>query len=98
MKPPHGARLCQQCARRGALTDRLIRAIGSGRLLMMMRHFAGVLLFWLTIIGPATAADFVGIPRIVDGDTVQIDSAKIRLQGIDAPETDQICLDASRKR
>ena len=47
---------------------------------------------------PAVAADFVGIPRIVDGDTVQIDSAKIRLQGIDAPETDQICLDASRKR
>jgi len=47
---------------------------------------------------PAVAADFIGVPRIVDGDTVQIGSAKIRLQGIDAPETDQICLDANRKR
>jgi endonuclease YncB( thermonuclease family) len=30
----------------------------------------------------------------VDGDTVQIGSTKIRLSGIDAPETDQLCLDA----
>ena len=35
-----------------------------------------------------------GVPRIVDGDTVQIGSTKIRLSGIDAPETDQLCLDA----
>src|SRR6202140_733268 len=35
-----------------------------------------------------------GVPRIVDGDTVQIGETKIRLQGIDAPETDQVCLDA----
>jgi endonuclease YncB( thermonuclease family) len=35
-----------------------------------------------------------GVPRIVDGDTVEIGQAKIRLSGIDAPETDQICLDA----
>jgi endonuclease YncB( thermonuclease family) len=34
-----------------------------------------------------------GVPRIVDGDTVQIGSTKIRLSGIDAPETDQLCLD-----
>jgi endonuclease YncB( thermonuclease family) len=41
------------------------------------------------------AAEIVsGVPRIVDGDTVQIGSTKIRLEGIDAPETDQLCLDA----
>src|ERR1700730_2318593 len=34
-----------------------------------------------------------GIPRIVDGDTVEIGTTKIRLVGIDAPETDQLCLD-----
>jgi endonuclease YncB( thermonuclease family) len=34
-----------------------------------------------------------GIPRIVDGDTLVVDDVKIRLEGIDAPETDQICLD-----
>jgi endonuclease YncB( thermonuclease family) len=41
------------------------------------------------------AAEIVsGAPRIVDGDTVQIGSTKIPLVGIDAPETDQLCLDA----
>jgi endonuclease YncB( thermonuclease family) len=41
----------------------------------------------------AAASDIIGIPRIVDGDTIQIDATKIRLNGIDAPETDQVCLD-----
>jgi endonuclease YncB( thermonuclease family) len=35
-----------------------------------------------------------GEPRIVDGDTVQIGQTKIHFAGIDAPETDQVCLDA----
>lgn len=39
-----------------------------------------------------------GVPRIVDGDTVQIGKAKIRFAGIDAPETDQICLDAKENK
>src|ERR1700730_19279733 len=38
-------------------------------------------------------SDITGIPRIVDGDAVHIDATKIRLSGIDAPETDQVCLD-----
>lgn len=46
----------------------------------------------------AVAADFVGFPQIVDGDTVQIETEEIRLQGIDAPETDQLCLDRNGKR
>jgi endonuclease YncB( thermonuclease family) len=66
---------------------------------MMTRHFAGVLLLlWLTIIGPAAAAELTGIPRIVDGDTVEIGGVKIRLEGIDAPETDQLCLNAKGQR
>jgi endonuclease YncB( thermonuclease family) len=44
---------------------------------------------------PAPAAEIIsGEPRIVDGDTVQICQTKIRFAGIDAPETDQVCLDA----
>ena len=31
--------------------------------------------------------------RIVDGDTLAIGETKIRLEGIDAPESDQLCLD-----
>jgi hypothetical protein len=41
---------------------------------------------------PAFGADFIGVPRIVDGDTLAIGSTKIRLEPIDAPETDQVCL------
>lgn len=38
--------------------------------------------------------ELVGTPRVVDGDTLAIRPSKVRLQGIDAPETDhQICLD-----
>ena len=44
---------------------------------------------------PAFGANFIGVPRIVDGDTLAIGSTKIRLEAIDAPETDQICLNAS---
>lgn len=45
----------------------------------------------------ATTSTISGIPTIVDGDTIQIQQTKIRLQGIDAPETDQVCLDAQGK-
>ncbi len=38
-----------------------------------------------------------GRPQIVDGDTLIIDGIKIRLNGVDAPETDQSCLDAYDK-
>lgn len=44
------------------------------------------------------AADFMGAARVVDGDTLTIGSTKVRLAGIDAPETDQVCLSASGKQ
>ncbi len=37
------------------------------------------------------AREIAGVPRIVDGDTVNIGSYKIRLEGIDAPELKQEC-------
>ncbi len=40
---------------------------------------------------PAFAADISGPARIVDGDTIWIGETKIRLHGIDAPETKQEC-------
>jgi endonuclease YncB( thermonuclease family) len=49
----------------------------------------------LTLAGNALAGDAItGAARIVDGDTLAIGDVKIRLEGIDAPETDQVCLDA----
>ena len=37
------------------------------------------------------AEEIIGIPKIVDGDTVYINNHKIRLEGIDAPEMKQKC-------
>ena len=37
------------------------------------------------------AEEIYGIPKIIDGDTVHINSKKIRLEGIDAPEIKQQC-------
>jgi endonuclease YncB( thermonuclease family) len=46
----------------------------------------------------ANAAEIGGVPHIVDGDTITIAHVKIRLDGIDAPETDQVCLDRQAAR
>jgi endonuclease YncB( thermonuclease family) len=41
---------------------------------------------------PSCAAELVGQARVVDGDTIEIQSQRIRLFGVDAPESSQICL------
>ena len=38
-----------------------------------------------------SSEEIYGIPKIIDGDTVHINSKKIRLEGIDAPEIRQQC-------
>jgi endonuclease YncB( thermonuclease family) len=38
------------------------------------------------------------VARAIDGDTIAVGSRHVRLQGIDAPETDQVCLDAQGER
>ncbi|MEY9142039.1 endonuclease YncB(thermonuclease family) [Bradyrhizobium elkanii] len=55
-------------------------------------------LFLGFMMGPAFASEISGTPRIVDGDTIEIGTTKIRLEGIDAPESDQLCLDASGRK
>ena len=38
-----------------------------------------------------TETKIVGVPTVIDGDTLIIDDTRIRLWGIDAPELDQTC-------
>jgi endonuclease YncB( thermonuclease family) len=41
--------------------------------------------------GSANSADMVGQASIIDGDTLEIHGSRIRLWGIDAPESSQLC-------
>ncbi|SFK28841.1 Endonuclease YncB, thermonuclease family [Bradyrhizobium sp. Gha] len=50
------------------------------------------------IASPVCAATLSGVPRILDGNTIEIEQTAVRLSGIEAPETDQICLDARGRK
>lgn len=56
---------------------------------------AGVL---TTLISPAAANDaIVGRASVIDGDTIEIHGERIRFNGIDAPESWQLCQDSAGK-
>jgi len=59
--------------------------------------FIILLCLLLVFLGFAQAGTISGKAEIVDGDTLVIGATKIRLNAIDAPETDQSCLDAYQK-
>ena len=42
----------------------------------------------------APASPIVGKPWVIDGDTIDMSGVRVRLEGIDAPETGQSCTDA----
>jgi endonuclease YncB( thermonuclease family) len=44
------------------------------------------------------AADITGVPKIREADQVQIGTSRIRLEGIDAPSSDQLCLNNQGER
>ena len=61
---------------------------------IMIRSFAILIL----LLGSTSfAGELVGVPAIIDGDTLKIHGEKIRLDGIDAPESEQICLTSDNK-
>jgi len=41
----------------------------------------------------AKVRQFSGSPKVIDGDTVQFADVKLQMEGIDAPQTDQLCFD-----
>jgi endonuclease YncB( thermonuclease family) len=49
-------------------------------------------LFSGLMVSPLSAADLTGKPRVIDGDTIAFGDQRVRLHGIDAPESGQYCL------
>ena len=45
--------------------------------------------------GPAHA-DVSGLARVIDGDTIEVSGSRVRLHGIDAPESGQLCCTGGR--
>lgn len=54
-----------------------------------------IFIFFLTF--QATAGEIAGSPIITDGDTIRIINKRIRLHGIDAPESKQLCKKNSKE-
>ena len=49
------------------------------------------LLLLVALSGSALADDLIGKASVIDGDTLEMHGTRIRLWGIDAPESSQLC-------
>jgi endonuclease YncB( thermonuclease family) len=61
-----------------------------------LKRIACALLILLPTL-PAAARDLVGQVSVVDGDTLDVHDERIRLWGIDAPESSQLCRGRDRR-
>lgn len=60
-----------------------------------MRLALSAAAFLFSAIGASSDEIVVGRASVIDGDTIEISGDRVRLDGIDAPESWQVCQDAS---
>jgi endonuclease YncB( thermonuclease family) len=75
----------------------VIRAAGKVKLFDLLRYsiFISILVAGIPLSVRAVEPIIVGTAGVVDGDTIEIRGAHIRLHGIDAPESRQVCNNAN---
>jgi endonuclease YncB( thermonuclease family) len=66
-------------------------AVCDQRSLRVLRSLAALTAVVLSSADIAPAADLTGQASIIDGDTLEIHGTRIRLWGIDAPGSTQLC-------
>jgi endonuclease YncB( thermonuclease family) len=70
-----------------------------GAIPMTLHRFAIGLVLALSIVSSGVArALIIDVASVVDGDTIEIHGQRIRLYGIDAPESSQLCVRPSGER
>lgn len=57
-----------------------------------IRHFALAVIFSIFSFGSVAADELSGVATVTDGDTIRMGQTRIRLFGIDAPESAQQCI------
>lgn len=64
----------------------------------MIPRLLFALILVTSISGQAAGSEILtGVASVIDGDTLDIHGTRIRLHGIDAPESAQLCLDSDQK-
>ena len=56
-----------------------------------MKWLLSSIIILLCVMRPATAQEYSGVPRVIDGNTIIINFRYIHLYGIEAPHIEQLC-------
>ncbi|MCY4153555.1 MAG: thermonuclease family protein [Aestuariivita sp.] len=73
--------------------NKILVALGLDSLIGALISVVSALVIFLYYVSIAQSTTLEGIARVIDGDTLELNGAVIRLHGIDAPEADQTCGD-----